>query len=411
MKELNRQVLKTLFLILSLFIIIGTTIYNVSSYKKEYESVKRNLTFMDDRNSNKPEGNPPEPREFDDSKTDQNDRELDNMMIMDYEVYTVILNNKQVERIINHSNRASNFEIENITKTIISKDKELKIGNLYTSKYSYNYNEDTIVIMNNKKINNRLLLTLIESIIVLIGFEIIAYFVSLFLTKRITKPAKDAFDKQRDFIADASHELKTPLAVIMASSDELKNDKNNKKYIDNIKFESERMSTLIKSLLDLSKLENGVSINSYKEENISNIVEKICLTFEAVAYEQGHKIETNIDENIMFKCSKEEIERLISIILDNAIKHSYENSTIIVKLNKDKNNNNIEIINSGAPIKAGDEEKIFERFYRADKSRNREANRYGLGLAIAKNIVTNHSGTIKAFSKDNKTTFKINLKK
>ena len=411
MKELNRKVFKTIFLILSLFIIIGIFFYNISSYKKEYESVKRNLTFMDDRNSNKPEGNPPEPREFDDSLSNQKDRELDNMMIMDYEVYTVKLNNKQVEKIINHSNNISDFDIENITKTIVTKDKGLKIGNLYINKYSYNYNDNTIVIMNNKKINNRLVFTLIESTIVLIGFEIISYFVSLFLTKRITKPAKDAFDKQKDFIADASHELKTPLAVIMASSDELKNDKNNKKYIDNIKFETERMSALIKSLLDLSKLENGVSINNYKEENISKIVEKICLTFEAVAYEQDLKIKTNIEDNIIFKCSKEEIERLISIILDNAIKHSYKNSIIKVNLKKEKNNINIEIINTGNKIKAGDEEKIFERFYRADKSRNRDSNRYGLGLAIAKNIVTNHGGIIKAFSKDNKTTFRIIFKK
>ena len=113
----------------------------------------------------------------------------------------------------------------------------------------------------------------------------------------------------------------------------------------------------------------------------------------------------------MFKCSKEEIERLISIILDNAIKHSYKKSSIIVNVNKDKNNINIEIINFGDPIKSGDEERIFERFYRADKSRNRDANRYGLGLAIAKNIVINHNGTIKANSEDGKTSFKINLKK
>ena len=103
----------------------------------------------------------------------------------------------------------------------------------------------------------------------------------------------------------------------------------------------------------------------------------------------------------------EEIEKLISIVLDNAIKHSYKATSIKVNLYKDKNNINIEIINSGDPIKSGDEEKIFERFYRADKSRNRDSNRYGLGLAIAKNIVTKHHGMISAFSTKDYTTFRV----
>lgn len=410
MKELNRKVFKTIFLILSLFIVIGIIIYNVSSYKKEYDNVKRNLIFMEDRNISRG-GKLPELRDFNEDLPEPIDKELDNMMIMDYEVYSIKIINNKIEKIINHSNNVSNFDVESIAKKIILKDKELKIGNLYINRYAYNYSKDTIVIININSIHDRLVFTLSFSIIVLIFFEIIIYFISKKLTKRITKPAQDSFDKQRDFIADASHELKTPLAVIMASSDELKSDKKNQKYVDNIKYESERMNVLIKSLLDLSKLEKGIGINNYKEENISKIIERVSLTFEGIAFEQNVKIDTNIENDIIFKCSKEEIERLIGIILDNGIKHSYKNSIINVNVNKDKNNINITIVNEGDPIQPGDEEKIFERFYRADKSRNRDANRYGLGLAIAKNIVNNHNGMLKAYSKDGKTTFKIIFKK
>lgn len=397
MKQLNKKVFTTIFLILSIFIFLGITIYNTQIYKREYESIRRNLTFMEEKRM---------PREFNNPNKD-----IDNMMIMDYEVYTVKLNNNEIERIISHNNNTSNFNIETIAKSIIKKDEGIKIGNLYFNGYSYNYKDNTITIINTKNINNKLSLTLIQSILLLIMLEIIIYFITLYLTKRITYPAEEAFNKQKDFIADASHELKTPLSVIIASSDELKTDKKNSKYIENIKYESERMNNLIKSLLDLSKLENGASINNYKNENISKIVEKTSLIFESIAYENNVRINTNIEENIFFNCSSEEIEKLISIILDNAIKHSYKESIILVNLYKDKNSIYIEITNEGDPIKEGDEEKIFERFYRGDKSRNRESNRYGLGLAIAKNIVTNHNGVIKAYSKDNKTTFKIILKK
>lgn len=403
MKELNRKTFITIFLILSTFLISYLTFYNIRNYKKEYENIDRNLKFIEDRK---------EKREPDNFNNKMEPREFDNMMIMDYEVYTVVLNNNSIDRIISHGNSTEDFDIQSIASDIVNnKEKNIKIGNLYNNKYSYNYTSDNIVIINTKNINKKLQSLLIESILILIIVEIIIYLISKLITRWITKPALDSFNKQKDFIADASHELKTPLAVIMASSDELKSDKKNEKYIDNIKFESERMNKLISSLLDLSKLENGISKSTYKEENISKIIEKICLTFEAIAFEQNLKISTNIEDNIMFKCSKEEIEKLISIILDNAIKHSYQDTTIHINVKRIKNNIDIEIINKGDPINPGDEEKIFERFYRADKSRNRNNNRYGLGLSIAKNIVINHNGIIKAYSKNNKTTFKILLKK
>ncbi len=169
------------------------------------------------------------------------------------------------------------------------------------------------------------------------------------------------------------------------------------------------MNKLITGLLDLSKLEEGVSRESFKEENLTKIVEKTCLVFEGVAFEDGVGIDTEIESDISLNCSKEEMEKLVSTLVDNAVKHSEKNTSVLVKLYRSKGAIVLKVVNTGEPIAPGDEEKIFERFYRADKSRNRSENRYGLGLAIAKSIVLNHNGTIKAYSEEGKTVFRVEL--
>lgn len=435
MKELSRKTFATILGILSAFLVISLVIMNAQSYRKELESVKRNLNFIEDRGFR--------PGGFEDGKQDEfgapegeepaapegeEPRDLENMMIMDYEVYTVEIEEGSIARVINHGSTSADFDAESIASDIMNNNSSdtLKIGNLYTSDYSYNYRVgDSIVIINNSDISSKLRRLLYNTIIAFICIEGFLFYISSVISRWITKPAREAFDRQKEFIADASHELKTPLAVIMASSDEIKTDEENSKYIENIKYESDRMNKLISGLLDLSKLEEGVSKDSYKEENLSKIVEKTCLVFEGVAFEQGVAIETAIEEGIKLTCSKEEIEKLVSTVLDNAIKHSDKSSTVIVKLSKNaarKNTNNekesgskgrastiLKITNTGEPIKSGDEEKIFERFYRADQSRNRSDNRYGLGLAIAKRIVQNHGGTITAKSVDRTTTFTIKM--
>lgn len=386
MKNLNKKVFFVLVLIFSFFLLLGIVLFNNQIYQRDYDDIKNNLNSIDINRV----------------------QDLDNLKFLDYDIYTVIFNNNEIIKIVNHYYNSTEFNIDKAINNILN-NKRMN-NNLYFNNYVYKYvNNNILVIINTTDISNKLKSILFFSMILFILFFMLIILISYLLTEWITKPARDAFQKQKEFIADASHELKTPLAVIMASSDSLKVNKENTKYLDNIKFETDRMNKLISSLLELSKLENSKEIEM-NDENLSKIVERIALTFDAIAFEQKIKIDNSIDKNIIFKCNKDEIEKVISILIDNAIKHSNKNTIINVILNKTRNNINIKVINEGEGIKPGEEELIFERFYRSDKSRNRDSNRYGLGLAIAKNIVEIHKGTIKAYTKDNKTIFEINFK-
>ena len=417
MEKLKKKTFLVIFSILTIFLCSILCIFNYQDYSHEKTEIENKLNMIDDRKFDKAPNEekldkPEPPENTDDTK---NDKEV-MPVLMDTTAYTVIYNddNKVIDILNFTQNDVSDEEIKSIAQEILkSNDSKsgINIRNLYFNNYSYSFKgHNSLTILDNSFVKEKLQSLIKTSIFIFVLLEIVIIVVSIKITSWIIKPVIETFNKQKQFIADASHELKTPIAVIMANSEALEKEPNEKKWLNNIKSESERMNELITNLLDLAKLENGKNKEIYNVEDLSKIAEISVLTFESLMFENKIKFEYNIQKDLKLKCNSVQIKQLIAILLDNAIKHSEENGEIKVFLEKQKNDIILSVSNKGKEIPKEIRDKIFERFYRADESRNRESNRYGLGLAIAKNIVVNHNGKILVNCEGGYTTFKVVFK-
>ena len=411
MKKLKGKVFLVVFLILTICLVTILVTSNYLNYKRQIDSIRTTLLRMDDnrnRNNIIPSDkiigiiNPIQPLE-------------NTKIFMDSRIYAVRLDTyNNVIEIVNHTPDDVNEEkIKKIVQNIISEKntERFKISNLIFNDYSYLFFKErsSLIIMDNSNEQNIVIQSVRTAFLLFIILEFVIIYISKKLTSWIIKPIIETFDKQKQFITDASHELKTPLAVIIASSDALENEPSETKWLDNIKSEADRMNILITDLLEMAKSENGIK-ESYVVENISKAVEMSVLTFESMIFEKEIKLDYDIQEDIVLLCNSNQIKQLVSILIDNAIKHSCVNGEIIINLKKEKGNIILNVTNKGEEIPKQEREKIFERFYRVDQSRNRNDNRYGLGLSIAKNIVTNHNGTIQVNCENGYTTFKVIIK-
>lgn len=257
-------------------------------------------------------------------------------------------------------------------------------------------------IVANSNINSFVIISLI-----LLVSLIVIYIIVNFLSARILKPIKDNLDKQKEFIADASHELKTPVTIINANATILKNENKDNKWIDNILDEIKNMNGLIGDMISLAKVEEQKPV--LEKEDISSIITYITLSFEPVAFEQHINFVENIEENIELVCNEKDIQKIAKILLENAIKYVSKNGNIEINLKKEKNQILLSVYNTGCTIEDKDREKVFDRFYRDDNSRNSEQTKgSGLGLAILKEICDKYHYSVSIDSKMN-DFFKISV--
>ena len=242
---------------------------------------------------------------------------------------------------------------------------------------------------------NLFLITSLTGLISIIFF----FIVSFFLAKWLVKPVKSTLEKQKQFISDASHELKTPLAVISTNTDVLEAEIGENKWLGYIRSESVRMSELVNELLCLARLDDKSSqALHFAETDLSQLVLQTALPFESVLFEMGKIYSVEVQPDIKAKVDESSIKHVLTILIDNAVKYSKENGEITVKLYMHSGRKIIEVYNTGDGVPKEKIGKIFERFYREDEARNRKTGGYGLGLAIASEVVARHHGIIRCES-------------
>lgn len=242
-----------------------------------------------------------------------------------------------------------------------------------------------------------------------IGF----FLISLLLTGWAVQPVANAWDQQRQFVADASHELKTPLTVILTNAELLQSDEysetDKQRFTSSILTMSNQMRGLVEQMLNLARVDSGIPRSEQVVTDLSKLVSDAVLPFEPVYFEAGRELQSAITPGIQLSCHPDKLRQVVDILLDNGCKYSTAGSTVTLTLTRPSRSHCLlQVSSPGVPMTEQQCRDIFKRFYRADEARSMNRS-YGLGLSIAEGIVRHHRGKIWAQSRDNINTFSVSL--
>ena len=267
--------------------------------------------------------------------------------------------------------------------------------------------EYTLVALMDNTVSESGLNTLLHNVLIIgSGAIFVMFFISLFLSGRIIRPLEENDRRQKRFISDASHELKTPVAVMDTNAELLAREIGENEWLANIRYENERMGELVRQLLDLSRAENAEA--PMEQVDFSRIVIGETLALETLAFDRGRVFRTDLEEGILLTGNRTQLAQLVSILLDNAIRHA-AGKEIAISLKRHGHHAVLCVTNDSDEIPQDKLEHLFDRFYRVDEARNSEGQHYGLGLSIAKAVVEKHGGSISASCQDGRIRFTASI--
>ena len=295
-------------------------------------------------------------------------------------------------------------EKNDIIYKIVNDDKNKgRIGPLKFMKESFG-EKGIIAVRDSGYINRDSMTLILISLFGLIVSGAVFAGIAYLIASLIVKPVEESIRNQEQFIADASHELKTPVSVMQANIAVLEKEVGQNKWMDYIKEQGKRISELTNDMLLLSKIDYEKNDKTVLERiNLSNAIMEAALPFESIAFEKRINYEIHVRENIFIRGNAEEIKKIAGILIDNAVKHTEQDGWVTVEADK----NYMLVKNTGENIPPEVLPYLFDRFYKADSSRKYEENSFGLGLAIAKSLVEKNEGEISASSGGGNNIFKV----
>lgn len=391
---------------LSLILVLGLIFFTVGilNYKKIVSDADSILSILQDNDGSFPIGVPPENKQISGKIHSGENHRFSEELPYESRYFTVFLTDDQEISAVNTGKIAAVDTSTAIDYAIdVAQDGSTQ-GFLNDYRYTvYKSGDEThIIFLDYGREMKSFRTFLFISTGVSAGGLLAVLLLLLYFSGRIVKPFSENYEKQKQFITDAGHELKTPLTIIDADAEVLAMDIGENEWLSDIRFQAGRLAELTNSLIQLSRMEEQPQVERI-EFPLSDVVEETAETFQSLARTKHKTLQFRIQPMLSMNGDEKAVRQLVTILLDNAVKYSNEEGKIEITLEKQKNFIHLSILNTSESVTKENIDHLFDRFYRADCSRNSKSGGYGLGLSIAAAIVAMHKGKITANSQDGKS--------